>query len=188
LYLVAGLGNPGLQYERSRHNLGYRAADALAKLWKMPFKSEKMKGYFAQGNIYGDKAAIIKPTTFMNNSGYCLAEATRKLKVADLSQLIVIYDDMDLPVGKIRIRLKGGPGTHNGMKSIVFELGSEDFIRVRIGIGTPPEGVDTVDYVLGHADGEEKTLLDEAVAKAAEAVDCIVREGAEKAMQKFNKG
>jgi PTH1 family peptidyl-tRNA hydrolase len=186
LYLVAGLGNPGLQYERSRHNLGYRAADALSKLWKMPFKSEKMKGYFAQGNLYGDKAGIIKPTTYMNNSGECLAEAVRKLKV-DLSQLIVVYDDMDLPVGKIRIRLQGGPGTHNGMKSIVFELNSEEFIRVRIGIGNPPEGEDTVNFVLGHGEGEEIKLLDEAVQRAAEAVDCIVREGAEKAMQKYNK-
>jgi PTH1 family peptidyl-tRNA hydrolase len=186
LYLVAGLGNPGLQYERSRHNLGYRAADALAKIWKMPFKSEKMRGYFARGNVYGGAAAIIKPTTYMNSSGECLSEAVRKLKV-DLSQLIVVYDDMDLPVGKIRIRLRGGPGTHNGMKSIVYDLNSEDFIRVRIGIGMPPEAVDTVDYVLGRPEGEELKLLDEAVQKAAEAVDCIVREGVEAAMQKYNK-
>jgi PTH1 family peptidyl-tRNA hydrolase len=185
MFLVAGLGNPGLQYERSRHNLGYRAADALSKLWKMPFKSEKMRGYFAQGNVYGGRAAIIKPTTYMNLSGECIAQAVRKLKV-DLSQLVVIYDDMDLPAGKIRIRLKGGPGTHNGMKSIVYELNSEDFIRVRIGIGTPPEFMDAVEYVLGHAEGEDKELLAEAVKKSAEAVDCIVREGAEAAMQKYN--
>jgi PTH1 family peptidyl-tRNA hydrolase len=186
MFLVAGLGNPGLQYERSRHNLGYRAADALSEMWKMPFKSEKMRGYFAQGNAYGGRAAIIKPTTYMNLSGECVSQAVRKLK-ADLSQLVVVYDDMDLPIGKIRIRLKGGPGTHNGMKSIVYELNSEDFARVRIGIGTPPEGVDAVEYVLGHAEGEEKELLDAAVMKAAEAVDCIVRVGAEAAMRKYSR-
>lgn len=186
MYLVAGLGNPGIQYERSRHNLGYRTADALSKLWKMPFKSEKMRGYFARGNVYGGRAAIIKPTTYMNLSGECVALAVRKLK-ADLSQLIVVYDDMDLPVGKIRIRLRGGPGTHNGMKSIVYELNSEDFVRVRIGIGAPPECMDAAEYVLGRAEGEEKELLDGAVIKAAEAVDCIVREGAEAAMQKYNR-
>lgn len=186
MFLVAGLGNPGMQYEKTRHNMGYLAADELAKLWKLSFKSERMRGYFASGNAAGGAVALIKPTTYMNNSGLCLADAIRNLRV-DFSELVVIYDDMDLPVGKIRIRLKGGPGTHNGMKSIVYELGTEDFIRVRIGIGTPPEGVDTVDYVLGRPEGEELKLLTEAVAKAAQAVDAIVRFGAETAMQRFNR-
>jgi peptidyl-tRNA hydrolase, PTH1 family len=184
--LIAGLGNPGLQYERSRHNMGYRAADELARLWRLSFRAERMKGYYASGTVAGGSAAIIKPTTFMNNSGLCIAEAVRKLKI-DLSELIVVYDDMDLPVGKLRIRLKGGPGTHNGMKSIVGELGSEDFPRVRIGIGAPAEGADTVDYVLGRPEGEELKLLDEAVARAVEAVDAIVRFGVEVAMQRYNR-
>lgn len=186
MFLVAGLGNPGMQYEKTRHNMGYWAVDELAKLWKFSFKSERMKGYFASGTAAGGSVALIKPTTFMNNSGFCLLEAVSKLKV-DLSELIVVYDDMDLPVGKIRIRLKGGPGTHNGMKSIVYELNSEDFIRVRIGIGIPPDGVDTVDYVLGKPEGEELKLLVETSAKAAEAVDAIVRFGAEAAMQRYNR-
>jgi peptidyl-tRNA hydrolase, PTH1 family len=186
MFLIAGLGNPGIQYERSRHNMGYQALDELSRLWKLSFKSERMHGYYASGNAAGGSVALIKPTTFMNNSGLCLAEAVTKLKV-DFSELIVVYDDMDLPAGKIRIRLKGGPGTHNGMKSIVYELGIEDFIRVRIGIGTPPEGVDTVDYVLGRPEGEELKLLTDAVAKAAEAVDAIVRFGPETAMQRYNR-
>lgn len=186
MFLVIGLGNPGIQYEKSRHNMGWLAADELARMWRVSFKSERMKGYYASASVGGDGVALLKPTTFMNNSGACVTEALRKLK-ADLSELIVIYDDMDLPVGRIRIRLKGGPGTHNGMKSIVCDLGSEDFIRVRIGIGAPPEGVDTVDYVLGKPEGEELTLLADAVKRAAEAVDAIVRLGPEAAMQRYNK-
>lgn len=186
MFLIAGLGNPGLQYAETRHNMGYQALDELSRLWKLPFKSERMKGYFASGSAAGGAVALIKPTTFMNNSGLCLAEAVRSLR-ADYSEIIVVYDDMDLPAGKIRIRLKGGPGTHNGMKSIVTELGTEDFIRVRVGIGTPPEGVDTVNYVLGRPEGEEKKLLAEAITKAASAVDAIVRFGAEKAMQGYNR-
>jgi len=166
--------------------MGYRAADALSRLWKMPFKSERMRGFFASGRVADSPAAIIKPTTYMNNSGNCLREAVIKLKV-DISDLIVIYDDMDLPAGKIRIRLKGGPGTHNGMRSIVYELNSEDFIRIRIGIGAPPEGVDAIEFVLGCPEEEELKLLDEAVIRAAEAVDMIVRKGAEEAMQRYNK-
>jgi peptidyl-tRNA hydrolase, PTH1 family len=186
MFLIAGLGNPGMQYAETRHNMGYWALDELSKLWRVPFKSERMKGYFGSGSAAGDSIALIKPTTFMNNSGQCLADAIKSLRV-EYSELIVVYDDMDLPVGKIRIRLKGGPGTHNGMKSIVYELGTEDFIRVRIGIGTPPEGVDTISYVLGKPEGEERQLLNEAVAKAAQAVDAIVRFGAQTAMQRYNK-
>ena len=186
MYLIAGLGNPGIQYEKTRHNLGYWAVDELARLWKLSFRSERYRGYFAHGSAAGDAVALIKPTTYMNLSGMSLTDALRGLK-ADISELIVVYDDLDLPVGKIRIRLKGGPGTHNGMKSIVGELGSEDFIRVRIGIGTPPDGVDTVDYVLGKPMGEELTLLAEAATRASEAIDAIVRFGPEKAMQRYNK-
>jgi PTH1 family peptidyl-tRNA hydrolase len=186
MVLVAGLGNPGMQYAETRHNMGYWAVDGLARIWKLSFKSERMRGYFASGSAAGQAVALIKPTTYMNNSGLCLLDAMKGLR-ADFSELIVIYDDMDLPAGKIRIRLKGGPGTHNGMKSIIYELGSEDFIRVRIGIGVPPEGVETVDYVLGKPEGEERKTLTEAAAKAAEAVDAIVRFGAEKAMQQYNK-
>ncbi len=186
MYLVAGLGNPGMQYEKTRHNLGYWAVDEVARLWRLSFRSERYRGYFASGSAAGDAVALLKPTTYMNLSGLSLADALRGLK-ADFSELIVVYDDMDLPVGKIRIRLKGGPGTHNGMKSIVGELGTEDFIRVRIGIGTPSEGVDTVDYVLGKPVGEELTLLTDAALKAAEAIDAIVRFGPEKAMQRFNR-
>jgi peptidyl-tRNA hydrolase, PTH1 family len=186
MFLVAGLGNPGLQYERSRHNMGYLTADELSRLWKMPFKAERMQGYFATGKVAGSQAAIIKPTTYMNNSGKCLLEAVTKLKV-DLSQFIVVFDDMDLPIGKIRIRLQGGPGTHNGMRSIVYELGSEDFIRIRIGIGMPPDDMDSVNFVLGKPQGDEQKLLDEAIIRASEAVDTIVRLGGEEAMQRFNK-
>ena len=187
MFLIAGLGNPGMQYQQTRHNMGYCAVDELSKLWKISVSSEKMKGYYGSGRAAGQAVSLIKPTTFMNNSGQCIIGAMNRLKV-DLSELIVIYDDMDLPAGKIRIRLKGGSGTHNGMKSILFELGTEDFLRVRIGIGNTPEGMDTIGYVLGRPEGEELKLLQEACAKAAQAVDAIVRLGAEAAMQRYNRG
>jgi len=186
LIIVAGLGNPTIQYEKTRHNMGYWAVDELAKLWKISISSERLKGYLGKGRAAGDAAALLKPTTYMNNSGLCIVEAMNHFK-AELSELVVIYDDMDLPVGSLRIRLKGGPGTHNGMKSIVSELGSEDFIRVRVGIGKPPQGMDTVEFVLGKPEGDELTLLQASTKRAAEAVDAIARFGAEVAMQRFNK-
>ena len=186
MVIVAGLGNPGLQYEESRHNMGYWAADALAKIWKVSFSSERYKAYFASARVAGDAAAILKPTTYMNNSGLCVVEAAKQLKL-DNREIIVIYDDMDLPVGKIRVRMKGGPGTHNGMKSIVNELGSEDFNRIRVGIGMPAENEDIIDFVLGKPVGETYDLLRAAAVRAAEAADAIVRFGIETAMQRYNR-
>lgn len=187
MYLVAGLGNPGLQYENTRHNMGYWALDELAGLWKIAFTAEKHHGYLATGRVAGDAVAAIKPTTFMNNSGQCLLAATRHFKLLP-QEVIVIYDDIDLPAGKIRVRLKGGPGTHNGMRSIVDELGTEGFLRIRIGVGQPAQKGDLIQFVLGRPEGEEHDLLKVAARRAAEAADAIVRLGAEAAMQRFNRG
>ena len=185
MIIVVGLGNPGMQYEKTRHNMGYWALDELAKLWQIPFLAEKHKAYFGKGRTAGDTAMLLKPTTFMNSSGESVVDVLRFYK-ADVSNLVVVYDDMDMPVGSLRIRLKGGPGTHNGMKSIVNELGSEDFIRVRVGIGKPPVNMDTIGFVLGRPQGEEMEALLASTKRAAEAVDTIARIGAEAAMQKFN--
>ncbi len=187
MILVVGLGNPGMQYENTRHNMGYKAVDELSKLWRLPITHEKMHGYFASGRAAGQAVALLKPTTYMNDSGRSVAEAMRKLRVG-MDELIVIYDDLDLPVGKLRVRLRGGPGTHNGMKSVIFDVGSEDFLRVRIGIGAVPQNTDIIDFVLGRPEAEEQDLLQTACKRAAEAVDAIVRLGAEQAMQRYNKG
>lgn len=187
MWLIVGLGNPGMQYEQTRHNMGYLAVDELSKLWKLPITHEKMHGYFASGRAAGQAVALLKPTTYMNDSGRSVAEAMSKLRVG-LDELIVLYDDLDLPVGKLRVRLKGGPGTHNGMKSLIFDAGSEDFVRIRIGIGAVPQNMDIIDFVLGKPQDEERELLQAACKRAAEAVDAIVRLGAEQAMQRYNKG
>ena len=187
MWLIVGLGNPGMQYEQTRHNMGYLAVDELSKLWRLPITGEKMHGYFASGRAAGQAVALLKPTTYMNDSGRSVAEAMGKLRVG-MDELIVLYDDLDLPVGKLRIRGKGGPGTHNGMKSIIYETGAEDFARVRIGIGAVPPNTDIIDFVLGKPQIEELELLQAACKRAAEAVDAIVRLGVEPAMQRFNKG
>ncbi len=187
MYLVAGLGNPGLQYEQTRHNMGYWALDELAELWKLRFTGERFHGYLATGRVAGDAVALLKPTAFMNNSGQSLLAAMRHYKLLP-QEIIVVYDDLDLPVGKIRVRVKGGPGTHNGMRSIVGDLGSEDFPRIRIGIGQPAQKGDLIDFVLGRPEGEERDLLKAAARKAAEAADAIVRLGLEPAMQRHNRG
>lgn len=171
--VVVGLGNPGRSYEYTRHNVGYLAADELAKrhggVWRKKKKAEAASISFGLKNV-----TLLKPTTFMNNSGAALSEYRSEAP-------IVVHDDLDLPMGDVRVKVGGGAGGHNGLRSIIQSLGN-DFTRVRIGIGRPPIGVTVTDYVLGRMDSAVK----DAIPTAADAVEFVLENGAERAMNRFN--
>ncbi|AIS53427.1 peptidyl-tRNA hydrolase Pth [Thermoanaerobacter kivui] len=185
MYIIAGLGNPGKEYEGTRHNVGFMVIDELAKKLNIDVGKLKFKSLIGEGNYKGEKIVLQKPQTFMNLSGEALYDIVNFYKIP-LKNVIVIYDDKDLDVGKIRIRRKGSSGGHNGMNSIIYLLNSEDFPRVRIGIGKPEN--DLVSYVMGKFNEYEKKLIDEAIIKAADAVIDIIENGIEHAMSKFNGG
>jgi len=183
MYVIAGLGNPGKKYENTRHNIGFITLDFLADRHDIKINKIKHKALVGEGRISGQKVLLVKPQTYMNLSGESLREVMDYYKV-DIEEMIVIYDDIDLEAGAVRIRKKGGPGTHNGMKSIVQHLGS-DFPRIRMGIGKDRKG-DLADFVLGGFTKEDREVLEPAVERAALAVEMYVGEGIEKAMNKYN--
>jgi len=183
--LIVGLGNPGRQYERTRHNLGFRVVDLLAARWNVPMAEGKFSGWWGRTTVAGEPAGLLKPATFVNCSGRAVAEAVRFYKVS-LPDLLVIVDDLDLPVGRIRIKPKGSAGGHRGLEDIIGRLGSNEFARVRIGIDKPADG-DSVRYVLGEFAADEEPLIERAVARAADAADCWLREGLDAAMNKYNR-
>ncbi len=186
MYIIAGLGNPGRKYVGTRHNMGFEALDAVAAKYNIDIKKAKFNALYGEGNIEGEKVVLVKPQTFMNLSGESIREFKSWYKAED-SQIIIIYDDVSLPVGKMRIRPKGSAGGHNGMKSIICQINSDLFPRIKIGIGSPDNpDFDLADYVLGKfTKAEVKELIPIAV-KAAEAVGEIIKNGIEKAMTKFN--
>ncbi|NLI60241.1 MAG: aminoacyl-tRNA hydrolase, partial [Clostridiales bacterium] len=161
MYIIAGLGNPGLRYANSRHNIGFIALDMLADKLGIEVKKAKHKALIGEGFYQGEKILLAKPQTYMNLSGESILDLRNWYKVKD-SRIIIIYDDIDLDVGVVRIRPSGSAGTHNGMKSIIYQLNSQDFPRVRLGIGRPPEGWDLKDYVLSTFKDEEIPPLKEA--------------------------
>ncbi|MFH0880370.1 MAG: aminoacyl-tRNA hydrolase [Lentisphaerota bacterium] len=184
--LIAGLGNPGKRYEHTRHNVGFDVVEALARKAGTAFK----KGWFSQAEMArmrteaGQELLLVKPHTFMNRSGVAIAPLLRK-KGLEPDSLIVVVDDADLEAGQLRIRKKGSAGGHNGLKSVIQELGTEDFVRVRVGIGRQA-GADMVDHVLTRFSAEARRSMEESIARAADAVLCIVEEGADAAMNRFN--
>ncbi len=186
MYVIVGLGNPGKKYVGTRHNIGFEALDAVAAKYGIDIKKAKFNAIYGEGMIEGEKVVLVKPQTFMNLSGEAVREFREWYKT-DNSQIIIIYDDVSLPVGKMRIRPKGSAGGHNGMKSIIYQLNSEEFPRIRIGIGSPenPE-FDLADYVLGKFTKDEVKELVEIAINTAEAVGEIIKNGLEKAMTKFN--
>ena len=183
MYIIAGLGNPGKKYENTRHNIGFITLDFLAERHDIKINKIKHKALVGEGRISGQKVLLVKPQTYMNLSGESLREVMDYYKV-DIEDMIVIYDDIDLPAGTVRIRKKGSAGTHNGMRSIVQHLG-QDFPRIRMGIGNERKG-DLVDFVLGGFSKEDREVLEPAVERAALAVETYVGEGIEKAMNKYN--
>lgn len=187
-YLIVGLGNPGRQYDGSRHNTGFEVADILIDKWKIDGPTRFKKSLVGKGKIGDAKVIIMKPMTYMNLSGEAVREGVDYWKIDPSTHLIVISDDIDLEPGHLRIREKGSAGGHNGLKNIVQHLGDGNFIRVRVGVGAKPNPeYDLADHVLGHPKGEEKEKIDEAKMRAADAVEAIITEGIDKAMNRFNR-
>ncbi|HBF4081837.1 aminoacyl-tRNA hydrolase [Clostridioides difficile] len=185
MYVVVGLGNPGKKYEKTRHNVGFDVIDILAKEYNIGVTKIKHKALIGEGRVGTEKVLLVKPQTYMNLSGETLIDIYKYYKV-DLSNIVVVYDDIDLEVGKIRIRKKGSGGTHNGMKSITKCLGSNDFPRVRVGVSKPEVGQDLADFVLSRFRKEESDNINEALEKAAYAIDSIIRENIDMSMNKYN--
>jgi PTH1 family peptidyl-tRNA hydrolase len=190
--LIAGLGNPGKNYAHNRHNLGFQCINYIAKKYAIAVKQIQCQSKTGKGRIAGTDVILAKPRTYVNNSGNAIASLMQKHRIP-IQDIVIIYDDMDLPVGKIRIRPGGNPGGHKGIKSIISSLGSRDFCRIKIGIGRPVadeynkiEESDIVDYVLSNFSAEEQEKIDDAFQKAAEAVECIITDGVTAAMNKFN--
>lgn len=186
MYLIAGLGNPGDKYENTRHNVGFHVIDVLADRMRTTVAEKKHFALTGRGVIGAERVILAKPQTYMNNSGQSLRAIADFYKIPP-EDIIVISDDIDLEEGQLRIRLKGSAGGHNGLKSIIAHLGSQDFKRVRVGIGGKPEGWDLADYVLGQLKGDDRETMEKAYRTAADAVETMVTEGGEAAMTRFNK-
>lgn len=186
IYVIVGLGNPGTRYDNTRHNVGFRAVDLLADKYGISISKLKHKALLGDGTIEGKRVILAKPQTFMNLSGESVREIVEWYKLP-MNHLIVIYDDIDLELGKIRVRPKGSSGTHNGMRSVIYQIQSDEFQRIRIGIGKPPVGWDLADFVLSKFGTEDRKAADEGIAGAVEATACILKTGIDAAMNKFNK-
>ena len=184
-WIVAGLGNPGTRYEATWHNAGFLALEVLSQRTGIRTDRIRFQGLSGQGTLGGNRVVLLKPSTFMNRSGQSIRDALAWHKVPP-ERLVVVYDDIDLPCGTLRIRPSGGPGTHNGMRSIVETLGTESFPRVRIGIGPVPERWDLADYVLSPIPGDRREILFQSLVRAAQAVETLVVEGLAAAMNKYN--
>ena len=187
MYLIVGLGNPEPEYENTRHNMGFNVINKIADACGIEVTQTKFKGLFGMGEIKGEKVILLKPQTFMNLSGESIIQIKSFYKIPP-NKIIVIYDDMDLEVGTIKLRKKGGPGTHNGMKSVLGKLGTEKIKRVRIGIGKPKKesAQAVIDYVIKAIPKEEQIKLDESTTKAKDAIIEILENGIDIAMNKFN--
>ena len=185
MFVIVGLGNPGKKYEKTRHNMGFLAIDKLAEKHDIKVNKLKHKALTGDGFIFGQKALLVKPQTYMNLSGESVREIISYYDI-DLEDLIVIYDDFDLETGTIRIRKKGSAGSHNGMKSIIGQIQSKDFPRIRIGIGKSGGGAEWKDFVLGKTSKQDEKLIEDAVDRAADAVGCILEKGIDEAMNEYN--
>lgn len=185
MYVVAGLGNPGLIYRKSRHNAGFQALDALADRLSVRMTKKGFSGLYGEGVYQGERVVLVKPQTYMNLSGDCVQQLLHFYKVQP-AHLIVLYDDIDLPVGALRIRANGSAGTHNGMRSVVACVGTEAFPRIRVGVGGNTDK-ELKDYVLGKPGKDDQKLLEEAFVHAAEAAELILSGRIADAQAKFNK-
>ena len=186
MYIIVGLGNPEDKYDKTRHNIGFDTIDYLANKYNISMDFMKHKAICGKGIIEGEKVILAKPITYMNLSGESVKELVNYYKV-DREELIIIYDDIDLDVGNMRLRRKGSAGGHNGIKNIIAHLGTDEFNRVMIGVGAKPKGWDLVDHVLGRFSDEERVEVEKAIAKAAEACATIMTEDMTYAMNEFNK-
>lgn len=184
MYVIVGLGNPGKKYDATRHNVGFETIDMLARRNNIEVKKLKHKALYGQGTIGNKKVMLVKPQTFMNLSGESLLDIVQFYKI-DPKNLIVIYDDIDIEVGSIRIRKKGSSGSHNGMKSIIYMLQTDQFPRIRIGVGKPEYG-DLVNHVIGRFPKEEIPTILEAIERSSQAVEMMITDGIDLAMNRYN--
>ena len=187
MYIIAGLGNPSREYAHTRHNAGFDVIDILADKNGISVDTGKFRALIGKGMIEGRKVILLKPQTYMNLSGESIREAVDYFKIDISSELIVIYDDIYLEPGNIRIRKRGSAGGHNGMKNIISHLGTEDFIRVRIGVGKKPGGYDLKDYVLGHFSGEEREAMQTGLISGARAAEELLLDDADIVMSRYNR-
>ncbi len=187
MFIIAGLGNPTDRYTNTRHNVGFRVIDELAEKNNIPLNNKKFKAVCGSGVIGGNKVLLLKPQTYMNNSGESIREALDFYKADPESELLIIYDDISLDVGQLRIRAKGSAGGHNGIKSIIAHAGTQVFPRIKVGVGEKPAGFDLVDYVLSAFPEAEKKAIQEGIEDAAKATELLLNEGIEAAMNQYNK-
>ena len=185
-WLIAGLGNPEPKYDGTRHNTGFAALDALAEAWGCEINKSKWQGLYGIAQVDGRKVMLLKPLTYMNLSGESVRALVDYYKIDPEEELIVIYDDISLEPGKIRIRKKGSAGGHNGIKNIIAQLGTQNFQRIKVGVGEKPKGWDLADYVLGHFSQEDRGLVDDALKRVAGAVELMVQGEVDQAMNQFN--
>ena len=187
MFIIAGLGNPTLQYRGTRHNVGFDVIDTLADKYNIAVETRKSRALIGKGIIAGQKVLLVKPQTYMNLSGESIGELVSYYKVDEEQELLVIYDDVSLDVGQLRIRRKGSAGGHNGIKDIIRHLGTDVFPRIKIGVGEKPKGYDLADYVHGHFSRDERVTMEEGYQKAAEAVEMILAGELDEAMNVFNR-
>ena len=186
MYLIAGLGNPTREYEKTRHNVGFEAIDILADKAGTTVTEKKHKALYGKGYIGGQKVILAKPQTYMNLSGESIREIADFYKI-EPENIIILCDDINLSEGQLRIRLKGSAGGHNGLKNIISHLGTQEFPRIRIGVGEKPRGMDLADYVLGRVPKEQQAVMEEAYRDAAEAACMMIEDGADAAMNHYNR-
>jgi PTH1 family peptidyl-tRNA hydrolase len=184
--LVVGLGNPGPEYARSRHNVGFGVIDVLTERHGGRLRKGKERALVDEVHIDGRRVALAEPQTFMNDSGESVAPLVRRFGIEDLRDLVVVHDELDLPLGRMKVKVGGGLAGHNGLRSIRSHLRSDEFVRVRIGVGKPPSKEQGADHVLKRPNKSDQAVLDEMVVRAADAVEAILRDGAEAAMTTYN--
>lgn len=187
MYLIVGLGNPGRTYEGTRHNMGFDTIDYLIEEHRILQSGVKFNAMYGKGIIGGEKVILMKPLSYMNLSGGPVQEMANYFKIDPETELIVVYDDIDLDPGQLRIRKQGSAGGHNGMKDIINRLGTQKFLRVKVGVGAKPKGWDLADYVLGRFSTEERKLVDESIQRAGKAVEMMLSQGVDAAMNEYNK-
>lgn len=185
MYIIVGLGNPENEYSNTRHNMGFDTINKIAKKYNIEFSKTNFKGIYGTGIIEREKVILLKPQTYMNLSGESVKEIIDFYKL-NTDNLIIIYDDIDIEPGIIKLRKTGGPGTHNGMKSVIKEIGTEKFPRVRVGIGKPEHKGDLINYVIGKIPEEDRIILEKSTDLAKDAVIEIIKNGMDKAMNLFN--
>lgn len=187
MYIIVGLGNPTREYANTRHNVGFDVIDKLSDQYNIDVREKKHKALYGKGIIEGERVVLAKPQTFMNLSGESVRELVSFYKIEPADELIVIYDDISLDVGQLRIRKKGSSGGHNGIKNIIAQLGTQDFKRIKIGVGEKPKGWDLADYVLGRFSSEERKMIEAGFENAQEAIKLMLADNMDSAMNLYNK-